>query len=190
MPSSSWTVLAHLFRPQGRKGEILAELLTDFPESLEGRADLLLVPSSGSSPQAREVKVLSSWLPVGRNRGRVVLAIEGVNSISEAESLAGMDLVVADEARETLPEDSVYVSDLVGCAVFDGEQNVGVVTGVQFPSSPTGDRLEDAPSLLEIDDSEGNELLVPFAKEFVVSIDAAAKRIVMRLPAGLIDINR
>jgi len=190
MSSPSWTVLAHLLRPQGRKGEILAELLTDFPESLEGRADLFLVPSSGSSPAPREIRVLSSWLPVGKNRGRVVVALEGINSISEAESLAGMDLVVPDDAREELPGDSVYVSDLVGCVVFDGEQSVGVVTGVQFPSSPSGDRLEDAPSLLEIDDPDGNELLVPFAKEFVVSIDTAAERIVMRLPAGLIDINR
>ena len=76
---SSWVVLAHLLRPQGRKGELLAELLTDFPERLAGRKGLYLAPPNASdSLEPRPAEVLSTWLPVGRNRGRVVLQLAGI----------------------------------------------------------------------------------------------------------------
>jgi 16S rRNA processing protein RimM len=64
------------------------------------------------------------------------------------------------------------------------------VTDVQFPSSTDGARLTDATPLLEVQSSDGSEILVPFAKAFLESIDLPAKRIVMHLPAGLLDVNR
>jgi len=189
---SSWIVLAHLIRPQGRKGELLAELLTDFPDRFVGREDLFLAPPGFGGPQdeARRIDVTSSWLPVGKNAGRVVLQFAGVNSISDAEAIAGLDVIVPTVGRLQLDAESIYVSDLMDCVVFDGLTQIGKVIDVQFPTAADGTRLEDAAPLLEIESGEGNEILIPFVKVFLESVDTLAKRIVMNLPAGLLDVNR
>ncbi len=188
--ASGWIVLAHLVRPQGRKGELLAELYTDFPESLTGRADMFLIPEgfSGELATAKRAEVVSSWLPVGKNRGRVVLGLAGIDSISAAEQFAGLDLVVPEDRRLPLEDDSTYVSDLVGCIVFDGDIEVGPVADVQFPAASDGSRLSDGIPLLVVQADE--ETLIPFAKAFVRTFDLEGRRIVMELPAGLIEINR
>jgi len=189
---SSWIVLAHLLRPQGRKGELLAELLTDFPDRFDGREDLFMAKPEfrGGRAEARSVRVISSWLPVGKNRGRIVLQFAGVDTISDAESLVGLDVIVPENGRVSLDEDSAYVSDLVGFAVFDNETLVGEVTGVEFPASSEGVRLEDVPSLLEVRSEGGDEILIPYVKAFLKSVDLVARRIVLSLPAGLVDVNR
>jgi 16S rRNA processing protein RimM len=188
---SPLTVLAHLLRPQGRKGELLAELLTDFPDKFAERKDLHLVPPGfeGDLATTKRVRVVSSWLPVGKNKGRIVLGFEAVDSITDAESLAGLDVVVPEDRRVTLPDDSAYVSDLVGCAVYDGQTMVGEVTGVDFPASSDGIRLDDVPSLLEIQSPDGKEILIPFVKAFLKSIDLHDRKIVFDLPEGLVDVN-
>lgn len=186
------TVLAHLLRPQGRKGELLAELLTDFPDRFTGRKDLYLAPTGfrGELTEARPVHVVSSWLPVGKNRGRIVLQLQGIDTITDAETVAGLDVVVPQDGRMPLDDDSTYVSDLVGCAVFDEETEIGEVTGVEFPASSDGTRLDDVPSLLEVRSPDGDEILVPFVKAFLKSIDLDGRRIVLELPDGLLDVNR
>jgi 16S rRNA processing protein RimM len=189
----TWTVLAHLLRPQGRKGEVLAELLTDFPERFDRRDQLYLAPEgySGDPQGARPVRVVSHWLPVGRNHGRVVLGFEGIDSIEKAETLARLDVIVPDSERIPLEEDEAYIDDLVDCAVFDGEVQVGTVTGVDFPTTPDGARrLDHAAPLLTVLTAEGDEVLIPYVQSFLVSLSVEARKIVMRLPAGLIELNR
>lgn len=189
--SSPWVVLAHLLRPQGRKGELLAELLTDFPEHLAGRKGLfLLSPGASETAEPRPVEILSSWLPVGRNRGRVVLQIAGIEDISSAETLSGLDLVVREEDRMPLEEGSAYVSDMVGCSLLDNSVPIGVVTDVQFPTAPDGTRLTEGAPLLVVDGAEQGEILVPFVKAFLQQVDIPGRKIVMNLPAGLVDVNR
>jgi 16S rRNA processing protein RimM len=190
--SSPQIVLARLLRPQGRKGELLAELLTDFPDRLVGRQGLLLVPRSptANASLARNVEITSSWLPVGKNRGRVVLHFSGVDTISQAEEIAGFDLVVPDSNRLPLEDGSVYISDLIGCNLFDGAEPVGQVTDVQFPSMVDGAPHPDATPLLEVLSEDGSEILVPFVQAFVKNLDLPGRRLEMSLPAGLIDINR
>ncbi|HEY2038835.1 MAG TPA: ribosome maturation factor RimM [Edaphobacter sp.] len=189
--SSLWVVLARLIRPQGRKGELLAELFTDFPDRLVGRQGLFLVPrdSVADPSTARPVAIISSWLPVGKNRGRVVLQLAGVDTISQAEEIAGLDVVVQDKDRISLEDGSVYVSDLIGCNLFDGADPVGQVTDVQFPSATDGTHLSNAAPLLTVLREDGNEVLVPFVQAFVRSLDLTDRRLVMSLPIGLIDIN-
>ena len=190
--TSTWIVLAHLVRPQGRKGELLAELLTDFPDRFVGREDLFLAPPGfdGLPAEARHVDVTSSWLPVGKNVGRVVVRFGGIDTISDAEAVAGLDVVTPSERRAPLDAESIYVSDLVDCVLFDCQTEVGRVTDVQFPSATDGTRLADAAPLLEVQTVDDGEVLVPFVKVFIESIDLSAKRIVMNLPAGLLDVNR
>jgi 16S rRNA processing protein RimM len=189
----SWIVLAHLLRPQGRKGEVLAELLTDFPERFEdhGRVFLARPGFDGDRSQARTVEVEAFWLPVGRNQGRVVLKFAGVESISDAETIAGQDVIVPGEERLPLDDESVYISELVGCAVYDGPRRIGVIEDVQFAMTADGARrIDDVAPLLAVLSDDGDEVLIPFAKAFLISVDTEAKRIEMSLPEGLVEINR
>lgn len=188
-----WIVLAHLLRPQGRKGEVLAELFTDFPERFQDQKRVFLAAPGfhGEQAEARAVEVLAFWLPVGKNEGRVVLHFAGIDTISDAEAIAGLDVVVPHEERLPLVDESVYISELIGCTVYDGAAAVGVVEDVQFAMTADGARrLDDAAPLLVVASAEGDEVLVPFAKAFLVRVDTEAKRIEMKLPDGLVEINR
>ena len=189
-PEPSWVTLAHILRPQGRRGEVLAELFTDFPEQIaDGRSLFLAAPAPAGTP-VRPVQVLGSWLPHGKNEGRIVLELAGISTIDEAAGLANYDLVVEAAARAPLDEDSVYISDLCGSRVFDGDDELGTVVDVSFPLSADGRRrLPEAAPLLIVHSSTGAEILVPFAKSYLVRVDTAAKRIEMQLPPGLGTIN-
>ena len=171
-----WTVLARLIRTQGRRGEVLAEVLTDFPERFADRKRLFLVSSESSGGSVREVQLENHWL----HKGRVVLKFAGIGSINDAEPLRGLLVAIPASERIVLADDSVYVGDLIGCEVFDlnAQQTVGVVADVN----------RDA-GLLVLKTSAGEEALVPFAKAYLVTMDVAGKRIEMRLPVGLLDIN-
>ena len=189
----AWIVLAHLLRPQGRKGELLAELFTDFPERFEEQTRVFLAPLGfeGEESEARAMEVMGFWLPVGKNQGRVVLQLAGIETISDAEAVAGLDVLVPREERLPLDDDSVYISELIGCTVYDGTTAVGVVEDVQFATTADGTRrLTDAAPLLEVRSLSGDEILVPFVKAFLVVVDTEAKRIEMNLPEGLVEVNR
>src|SRR5258708_17042697 len=91
-----WIVLAHLLRPQGRKGEVLAELFTDFPERFEDQKRVFLAAPGfdGEETEVRSAEVVAFWLPVGKNEGRVVLQVAGIDTISDAGSGARQDVLV------------------------------------------------------------------------------------------------
>lgn len=172
---------------------MLAELLTDFPERFEQRKRVFLAAPEfqGSQAEAREAEVLAFWLPLGKNQGRIVLQFAGVDSISAAELLAGFEVIVPREERQALEEDSVYIDELVGCTLFNGDETVGVVEEVQFAMSADGARrLEDAAPLLVVSAGDGDEILIPFVRAFLVKTDTGARRIEMKLPEGLIEVNR
>jgi 16S rRNA processing protein RimM len=189
----TWIVLAHLLRPQGRKGELLAELFTDFPERFERPTSVFLAPSGfeGEESEARPAQVVAFWLPVGKNQGRIVLQLAGIETISDAEAVAGLDVLVPREERLPLEDDSVYISELIGCTVYDGATVIGVVDDVQFAMTADGARrLTDAAPLLAVNALAGNEILIPFVKAFLVAVNTESKRIEMKLPEGLVEINR
>lgn len=186
--AEEWVTLAEILRPQGRKGEVLAELLTDFPERFEERREVSLRKTG--QPVLPAV-VESHWLPLGKNAGRVVLKMRGTDSITAAELLAGYAVVIPAEERVALPQDESYVADLVGCALVSGGEAIGVIEDVHFPTSPDGTaRLRDVAQLLVVRSAEGAEMLIPFVGEWIVRMDIAGKRVEMRLPEGLLDLNK
>src|SRR5271170_2954893 len=115
MSDAEWAILARLVRPQGRHGEILADLLTDFPDLFAERKRLFLIASETSRAPARETTLERHWL----HKGRVVLKFAGVDSINEAELLRELLVAIPASERAPLADGSVYVSDLIGCEVFD-----------------------------------------------------------------------
>jgi 16S rRNA processing protein RimM len=191
--SAAWTVLAHLLRPQGRKGELLAELFTDFPQRFDDRRRVYLAPPGFSGPvsQAREISVVRHWLPVGRNQGRIVFSFAGIDSIKIAEALAGLDVLIPEQERVELEDDEEFVSDLIGCTVFDGPIAIGVIASVDFPATPDRTRrLNDAAPLLNVRTEAGDEILIPYVQSFLIALDVEQKRMEMTLPAGLLDLNK
>ena len=181
-----WVTLARIVRPQGRRGEVLADLFTDFPD-LFTTSERLMLCRSGENRDA--AKVESYWLPVGRNAGRIVLKLAGTDSISDAEKLAHYELQIPTAERVALDDDTFYVNDLIGCELHDQDLRLGKVIDVQFPVNATGKRLENTAALFVVVDDHEQELLVPFVNAFVERIDVGAKQIFMALPAGLLELN-
>lgn len=176
---ASWVLLARIVRPQGRRGEVLADIFTDFPQHFAQRKQLFLRPPAGSAPEAMsEVKVESHWL----HKGRVVLKFLAVDSIAGAENLRGFDVVTPREERIPLDGDAVYVSDLIGVRVVDvsrgGAELAGEITDVE-PEGP-------GPAMLVIRTPAGDELLIPFVRAYLRKIDIEGKRLEMELPEGLL----
>jgi 16S rRNA processing protein RimM len=191
MTVGEWTWLARIRRPQGRKGEVFAEILTDFPERFAGRRRLWLLPERAETGAAisaitnpatvpHEVTLSAFWL----HKGGVVLHFAGTESISEAESLAGLIVAVPCAERVALGEDEAYVSDLVGCTLFDvagaEPKNVGEILDVDSSCGPVP---------LLILRSAAGEALIPFARRYLRKLDLEARRVEMALPEGLADLN-
>jgi len=129
-----------------------------------------------SSGKRRELTIEQHWF----HKGRVVLKFAGVDSIDEAEQLAGSEVQVPAAERAPLESDAVYVSDLTDCVLFDGDREVGKVADVTFGAG-------EAPLLIV--KNGAREHMVPFAQEYVTSLDTAGKRIVMQLPEGLLELD-
>ncbi len=176
-----WAWLARIRKTQGRKGEVFADILTDFPEKFAERRRLWLLPQTAGAATPREVALASHWL----HKGGVVLHFAGVDSISAAETLIGMAVAIPTAERAPLPEDEVYIGDLIGCTLVDvagtAPTLVGEIENVDTTAGP-------AP-LLVLRGSHG-EVLVPFAKSYLRKVDLDGKRIEMALPEGLIDLNK
>jgi 16S rRNA processing protein RimM len=169
---SDFVTVARVVRSQGRRGEVAADLLTDFPERFAERRRLFAVDSAGR----RELDLESHWL----HKGRVVLKFRGVDSIEQAQALAGCELQIPRDERAPLPQDAAYVSDLIGCEVLDRGHSLGVIAEVQFGAG-------EAP-LLQVK-SEAGEHLIPFAAEYVEGVDVKLRRVALRLPPGMLKIG-
>jgi 16S rRNA processing protein RimM len=183
----SWVWLARIRKAQGRKGEVLAEILTDFPEKFSERKRVWLLSAAGLAGEAaREVALDSHWLNKSQ-AGGIVLHFAGVDSINEAEKLRGLVVAIPMAERVPLGEDEVYVGDLIGCALVDVASkpawHVGVIEDV--------DREAGLVALLVIKGAAGEEeILVPFAKAYLRRIDLDNKIVEMALPEGLVEVQK
>jgi 16S rRNA processing protein RimM len=179
VPLATWVLLARIVRPQGRRGEVLADIFTDFPQNFTERKRLFLRPPAGAQADAmRETRVESHWL----HKGRVVLKFAQIDSIADAENLRRFEVVIPREERMPLEGDAVYVSDLLGVRVIDvsrgGAEDAGEITDVE--PEATG------PAMLVVRTPAGDELLIPFVRAYLRKIDLQAKRMEMELPPGLL----
>lgn len=200
MTAQEWTWLARIRRPQGRKGEVFADLLTDFPEKFAQRRQLWLLageadPTGKAGAKARlaeprpalprSVELIAHWL----HKGGVVLHFAGVDSIGQAEELAGLMVAIHRAERAALGENETYIADLVGCALIDVAGPEPVAVGeIEDVDRSLGPENMDLAPVLVVRGITG-EVLVPFAKSYLRKIDLAAKRVEMALPEGLVELN-
>ena len=189
--------IARLIRPQGRRGEIAAEILTDVPGRFE-KLDSAFLEQPGGEPSS--VKVESAWL----HKGRVILKLSGIDSIEEASRLRGRLILVPSSERAALAAHQYYVWELEGCRVvrdLDGvTMEIGIVTQVE-PTSGVP-LLHVAPTKMSKAPAKGNgdlntrakerppdELLIPLAQAICERIDISAKLIVIDPPEDLLELN-
>ena len=199
--------LARILRTQGRKGEVFAEILTDFPEKFAQRRRLWLLneristrnsvegaPASASGESARQVDLVHHWL----HKGGIVLHFAGVDSISSAEELAGLIVAIPHAERAPLAEGDVYIADLIGCTLVDAAaaepRIIGVIEDLDRTLGPVAMlvvRATGQPGSPSVNPrSADDEILIPFAKEYLRNIDLNERRVEMALPDGLVDLNR
>jgi 16S rRNA processing protein RimM len=190
--TDTWTWLARILRPQGRKGEVFAEILTDFPEKFAQRRRLWLLAENlparaGHSAQVQaplaapgEVELAAHW----PHKGGIVLHFAGVDSIMAAEALQGLIVAIPRGQRVVPGEDEVYVGDLIGCVLMD----VAGAAPVEIGKIEDVDRTAGEAALLVLRSTAG-EVLIPFAKSYLRRIDLDNKRVEMALPEGLANLN-
>jgi 16S rRNA processing protein RimM len=181
---AEFVTIARVAKTQGRHGEVAATLLTDFPELFETRRKLFALGDSGRTKQSgaaerRRLDLDEHWF----HKGMVVLKFAGVDSISDAEMLVGSEIQIPRSERAALGSDEFYVSDLIGCTVTDSGREIGRVVGrvrdVQFGSG-------EAPLLVIAGEKE---YLVPFAAAYIERIALEQKRLEMKLPEGLLELD-
>jgi len=169
----SLVIIAHATRTRGLKGEVVADLLTDFPERFADLSRLFAVPPNGK-PWLIELE--HHWF----QKGRVVLKFVGFDSIEAAAELVGHDFAVPESESVALTEDEYYDWELEGCGV-------SLVTGQQVGAVKSVMRTGGV-HLLVVTGANGKECLIPMAGSIVVSIDTKAQRIVIDPPEGLLDL--
>lgn len=167
--------LAEIVRPHGLRGEVKALLLTDDPGQLAKLEECYLWDAASDARRPCRVKQC-------RVQGRAaLLALEGIRSIAEAQALVGRLVAVPEEALAPLPPGTFYASALVGASVVTED---GVLVG-EFVG------LEGAPGQdLWVVRAGGREHLIPAVAEIVREVNVAARRITIRPPEGLLELQR
>ena len=166
-------IVARALRTRGLKGELVAEILTDFPERFEDVSHLWGVGPGG---ETRPLELENHWF----QSGRVILKFAGFDSIEASQELVGNEFGVPETERVQLNENEFYDWELAGCLVtIKGGPEVGLVREVM----KTG-----GVELLVVSDESGREHLIPMAESIVVDVDIAGKRIQIDPPDGLLDL--
>jgi len=166
-------IVARAVRTRGLKGELVADVLTDFPERFERVSELTGVDSSG---ERKQLELESYWF----QNDRMVLKFAGYDSIESANALVGYQFGLPEAERVQLSEDEFYDWELEGCSVENGS---GSIIGKVREVMRTG-----GVELLIVEDESGRETLIPMAQSIIVEIDILGKKIVIDPPEGLLDL--
>ena len=166
-------LVGRIARAHGIRGQVVVNPETDFPEDRFQPGAELFIERGG---RIEGLRVTSARF----HGARPIIGIDGVETMNDATTLAGRELRVPVEQLVTLPADTFYRHDLVGCVVETREgERIGPVTDVE--GTMTGSRL--------VVEGAAGEVLIPLVAAICTSVDPAAKRIVIDPPAGLIEAN-
>jgi 16S rRNA processing protein RimM len=161
-------------RTHGRRGEVILNSESDFPEERFQAGHRLLVQRAG---RVEAMVITSAWF----QKGRPVVAFDGVETMNDAEALAGLELRIPAKELAPLPDGMYYHHDLVGCRV---ETVAGEVVGEVRAVEGSG-----ATSRLVVQ-SPGADELIPLIDQVCRVIDPGARRIVIAAPEGLLGLNQ
>jgi len=171
--TGEFITLARVLKSQGRRGEVAAEVHSHVPDRFRAGMHLWSLAEDGSR---RELRIEGLW----PHKGQVILKFAGIDSISQADELAGCELQVPQEERAQLEPGWNYLSDLIGCTIFDEDRELGKIDEVRFHAG-------EAPVLVV--KAESKEYEIPYAEAYVREVDVSHRQIRMSLPEGLLEIN-
>lgn len=173
--TARWLTVARIVKTQGRRGEVAAELFTDFPERLAARRQVWLW--NGTS-EPRPIEVERAW----PHKSFLVFHFAGCASMQQAQELVGLEVQIPRGEAAPLGAQQFYLDELAGCRVV--ERASGRELGRVRELVATG-----ATPVLAVETPEGKELLIPFAEEYCPRIAPAEKLIEVVLPEGLRELN-
>jgi 16S rRNA processing protein RimM len=166
-------VVARVARTRGLRGEVVADLLTDFPERFTGLTSLIGLHEDGAR---RSLQIEEHWF----HGNRIVFKFAGFDGVDEAKELVGYALALPAGERIELPQDSFYDWELAGCRVETiGGEPVGEVRNVMRTGGV---------ELLAIVDDAGRERLIPMVSDVCIEIDVKKKLIRIDPPQGLLEL--
>ena len=165
--------VARAVKTRGLRGEVVAELLTDFPERFEGLDNLIAVAPDGSRAT---LALEEHWL----HGARIVLKFAGYDSVEAASELVGREFAVPETERVELEEDEFYEWELAGCRVETvGGEHLGTVRAVMHTGGV---------EMLVVEREGGaGEYLIPMAEDICVRVDVESKLIRVDPPEGLLE---
>lgn len=159
-------------RPHGIAGEVSVEPATDFPERFVPGAELTWTRAG-----EERALVIATARP---HADRLLVRFDGFADAEAARSLAGGDLWIPEGEAAPVPDDYYYAHEVEGWRCEDAE-------GRALGRAVSIERTAGTPLLL-LDAGGSDPVPVPFVRPIVVSVDRAARRIVLDPPEGLLEL--
>jgi 16S rRNA processing protein RimM len=173
MVPEGWLTLATVLKPRGNKGELIVDLHTSGIERLGEVQQVSCFESASTPPKILEIE--EAWM----HQEKAVVKFAGIDSIDAANTLRGIDLCIPLAARRQPKAGEVFLSDLIGCQIFDSKESLlGTVQDIFEEGSQVWLQLDT------------NEALVPYVPAFFPHMDLPNKRLVADLPEGLLEVNQ
>ena len=172
MAADKLVAVGRIGRPRGVRGAAFVEPWTDDPEERFAAGTVLVTDPAQAGPLTVAASSVSN--------GKLVVQFESVSDREAIEALRGVRLLIAVTDRPELDDpDDFYDTDLIGLAArtVDGE-----------PSGSVQDVLHASGADYLVLDHEGREVLVPFVRAIVPTVDLSAGVVEIDPPEGLFDL--
>ena len=169
--SKELVTIAKITKTRGLRGEVVADILTDFPERFELLETVFIVKPNG---ETLETELKKFWF----QKGRVILKFAGFDKIETAETLRNCEVCIPESEAVALEADEFYDWELQDCEV----------------ETVTGEKLGRVKELLRTGGTENlvvqgkiKDYLIPFAETICVEVDIENKAIKVDVPDGLLE---
>jgi 16S rRNA processing protein RimM len=170
----SFIAIARIARTRGNRGEVLADLYTDFPDRFDALDEVWLEFPDGRRQRAA---LEDTW----EHKRRRVLKFAGVDTINSAEDYVGCWIMIPADQAVPLPEGTYFDHDLVGCSVKDTH---GIELGI------VSEILRIAGNNQLVVKNRNREYLIPVVDDICAEIDIKGKQIIVDPPEGLMDLGQ
>ncbi len=165
-----YLVVGSLRRAHGVRGEMVMEVVTDFPERLKPGTRVFVGP-------AHEARVIRS---ARTHSEGLLIKFRGVDSPEDAARYRNRSVFVTAADRPPLPEGHYYEHQVIGFSVVEDESEeiVGTLRSIMH----TG-----ANDIYVVARPDGSEVLLPVIASVILNLDPASRTIRVHLLPGLID---
>ena len=169
--NSDLVAIARVVRTRGLKGEVVADILTDFPERFENLEDVTAVREYG---EQLELKIEKFWF----QNGRVILKFIGYDTVESSETLRNAEICVTESETVELGDGEYFDWQLKGCRVETvGDEMIGKVREL----------MRTGGTEILVVEGEKKEYLIPFANAICIEVDIDNKLIRIDPPEGLLE---